>query len=186
MIQSRIREIRKLKKLTLQQVADKSETTAQTIGRLETGMRTLSVDWVNRIAKALDVDPSELLALPESGDIVISGFLHGGGIIEKKDAGTIALRLLAQAPIALKVTSNTGQYREGDTIIFDSLPGTDPHSNIGKDCLVEDSNGHRHFGKVIFFDESGVTISPVGQEGTIASSIENINIAPAIMLMRNL
>ncbi|MCH8347963.1 MAG: helix-turn-helix domain-containing protein [Proteobacteria bacterium] len=55
MVHSRIREIRKQKGLTLQEVAGRCGTTAQTIGRLETGMRTLSLDWVNRIAKALGV-----------------------------------------------------------------------------------------------------------------------------------
>ena len=53
MIQSRIREIRRAKGMTLQQVADQIGTTAQTIGRLETGMRTLSIDWVRKIADAL-------------------------------------------------------------------------------------------------------------------------------------
>ena len=73
MIRSRIREIRKERGLTLQQVAERADTTAQTIGRLETGMRTLSIDWVERIAKALDADSSELLSLPSEGDLEITG-----------------------------------------------------------------------------------------------------------------
>ena len=36
-------------------------TTAQTIGRLETGMRNLSTKWMERIGAALDVDPEVLV-----------------------------------------------------------------------------------------------------------------------------
>ena len=52
---TRIREVRKAKGLTLEQVGALCDppTTAQTIGRLETGTRTVSVKWLNRIADAL-------------------------------------------------------------------------------------------------------------------------------------
>ena len=60
---NRIRDIRKQKGLTLADVAAACDppTTAQTIGRLETGTRTLSLDWMNRIASALDVDAEVLV-----------------------------------------------------------------------------------------------------------------------------
>ena len=49
---TRIREVRRARNLTLQDVADRCDppTTPQTIGRLETGTRTVSVGWLNRIA----------------------------------------------------------------------------------------------------------------------------------------
>jgi transcriptional regulator with XRE-family HTH domain len=52
---TRIREVLKAKGLTLHDVAARCvpPTTAQTIGRLETGTRTVSVGWLNRIAAAL-------------------------------------------------------------------------------------------------------------------------------------
>ena len=60
---NRIRDIRKQKGLTLAEVAAscRPPTTAQTIGRLETGMRNLSLVWMNRIAAALAVDPALLV-----------------------------------------------------------------------------------------------------------------------------
>ena len=60
---NRIRDIRKEKGMTLADVAAACEppTTAQTIGRLETGMRNLSLGWMNRIAKALGVEAAELV-----------------------------------------------------------------------------------------------------------------------------
>ena len=65
-MQSRIRDVRRAKGLTLADVAERCTppTTAQTIGRLETGMRVLSLIWINRIADALGVDSSDLVALP--------------------------------------------------------------------------------------------------------------------------
>ena len=63
---TRIREVRKAKGLTLAQVGALCDppTTAQTIGRLETGTRTVSVNWLNRIALALGITSAELVALP--------------------------------------------------------------------------------------------------------------------------
>ena len=60
---NRIRAIRKQKNMTLAEVAAacRPATTAQTIGRLETGMRNLSLVWMNRIGAALGVDPEMLV-----------------------------------------------------------------------------------------------------------------------------
>ncbi|MEL0253381.1 MAG: helix-turn-helix transcriptional regulator, partial [Novosphingobium sp.] len=55
---NRIRDIRRQKGMTLADVAARCAppTTAQTIGRLETGTRSLSLSWMNRIGSALGVD----------------------------------------------------------------------------------------------------------------------------------
>ncbi|HZB69516.1 MAG TPA: helix-turn-helix transcriptional regulator, partial [Sphingomicrobium sp.] len=60
---TRIREVRRARGMTLDDVARACEppTTPQTIGRLETGTRTVSVGWLNRIAAALDVEASDLV-----------------------------------------------------------------------------------------------------------------------------
>jgi transcriptional regulator with XRE-family HTH domain len=68
---TRIREVRRARKLTLQEVAERCDppTTPQTIGRLETGTRTVSVDWLNRIAGALGVEAADLVTLPDREDL---------------------------------------------------------------------------------------------------------------------
>ena len=60
---NRIRDIRKAKGLTLADLGAACDppTTAQTIGRLETGMRQLSLTWMNRIAAALGVEAASLM-----------------------------------------------------------------------------------------------------------------------------
>ena len=67
---TRIRDVRKAKGLTLEEVAARCDppTTAQTIGRLETGTRTVSVSWLNRIADALGVDAADSIGDYRAGD----------------------------------------------------------------------------------------------------------------------
>ena len=57
---NRIRDIRREKGMTLADLAEacRPPTTPQTIGRLETGMRNLSIKWMDRIAAALGVHVS--------------------------------------------------------------------------------------------------------------------------------
>src|SRR3546814_821972 len=73
-----IRTVRRARGLTLEEVAQRCEppTTAQTIGRLETGTRTLSLGWMNRIAKALGVEAAELVQLPQDTQLSITAH-HG-------------------------------------------------------------------------------------------------------------
>src|SRR4029453_12126581 len=60
---TRIREVRRARGMTLDDVtqACSPPTTPQTIGRLETGSRTVSIGWLNRIADALGVDAADLI-----------------------------------------------------------------------------------------------------------------------------
>src|SRR3546814_4225547 len=76
-----IRTVRRARGLTLEEVAQRCEppTTAQTIGRLETGTRTLSLGWMNRIAKALGVEAAELVQLPQDTQLSITAHLGAAG-----------------------------------------------------------------------------------------------------------
>lgn len=61
---NRIADIRKLRGLTLQEVAVRAETTNQQVSHLEQGRRKLTYEWMERLAKALSCHPLELLANP--------------------------------------------------------------------------------------------------------------------------
>src|SRR3954469_13076135 len=85
---TRIREVRRARKMTLQDVADRCDppTTPQTIGRLETGMRTASVGWLNRIAAALGVETADLIDLPDREDIPVAAMIdHEGAHAPRRD-----------------------------------------------------------------------------------------------------
>ncbi len=190
MLQSRLREIRKAKGLTLQEVADRIKphgTTAQTIGRLETGRRTLSVEWIERIADALDCDPSALLALPEGGDLEISGDVSKGGCFEKKTMGTLALRLTAKDSIALYISDGMGQYRPGDIVVCNRLAEADFSKAEGSDSLIMTEGGRQYFAKIARGGKKGTfTLLPLAASGKVIPDRILTMIAPAVMLYRDL
>lgn len=62
-MKNRIREIRKARKMTQQELADKIGLSQTQIGRLEMSERGLDIDVLPSIAKALDVEPWKLLPI---------------------------------------------------------------------------------------------------------------------------
>jgi Predicted transcriptional regulators len=78
---TRIREVRRARGMTLEDGARACEpaTTPQTIGRLETGTRTVSVGWLNRIAKALGVEARDLVHGGEPTQLGVAAVLGPTG-----------------------------------------------------------------------------------------------------------
>jgi transcriptional regulator with XRE-family HTH domain len=113
-----IREVRRAKGLTLEEVAQRCEppTTAQTIGRLETGTRTVSVVWLNRIAAALGVDAADLVRLPDRPDIPVAANLDSGGAQALRRPATVVPPVAEADLVAVMVTGSIGDYRSGDEI----------------------------------------------------------------------
>src|SRR4051812_12946644 len=115
---TRLREVRRARGLTLQDVAERCEppTTPQTVGRLETGMRTVSVGWLNRIARALGVEAADLVTLPEREDMkVVASLDHDGAHAPHRD-GVVIPPKAAPGLVAMTVQSGIGDYRSGDEI----------------------------------------------------------------------
>src|SRR6476619_3190590 len=110
---TRIREVRRAKKLTLQQVAERCvpPTTPQTIGRLETGARTVSVHWLNRIADAMGVTAKDLVDSSEPRAVLVVAVLdHDGAHAPRHDAVAVGPRP-EPGMVAIKVASSLGDYR---------------------------------------------------------------------------
>ncbi|SOC24567.1 helix-turn-helix domain-containing protein [Thalassospira xiamenensis] len=63
-VENRIKERRKARGLTLKQLAELIGASNQQISHLENGRRRLSVEWMHRIAEALECQPSDLLVEP--------------------------------------------------------------------------------------------------------------------------
>jgi transcriptional regulator with XRE-family HTH domain len=59
---NRIKELREAAGLTLQELAEKADTSFQQVQRLEAGARRLTDKWMARLAPALGVQPHELMA----------------------------------------------------------------------------------------------------------------------------
>jgi phage repressor protein C with HTH and peptisase S24 domain len=70
-MQNRILELRKDRGLTLAQLAEKTSSTPQQIGRLEKGERRLTTDWMEKIAHALGVLPEDIMTSNHGERVVI-------------------------------------------------------------------------------------------------------------------
>ena len=118
---NRIRDVRRQKGVTLAEVAAACDppTTAQTIGRLETGMRNLSLDWMNRIAAALGVEPETLLKGNDAPVPQVVARLTDAGaepLSAPRDA-ILPTELDSSAPLlCLAIDAPQGEYRAGDQL----------------------------------------------------------------------
>lgn len=159
-----IREIRKAKGLTLEDVAGrcKPPTTAQTIGRLETGTRTVSVGWLNRIADALGVQSADLVRMPEQKTIPVAALLGQKGA--HAPAKTIASVPPLPSPgiIAVRVTGGVGDYRSGDEIWCERVMPDAFAGAINRDVLVPRPSGRFLFGRLIAHEDRKLHLLPLG------------------------
>lgn len=188
---NRIRDIRKQKGLTLADVAERCSppTTAQTIGRLETGMRQLSLAWMNKIAAALAVEP-ELLVRGEDADQprYIARFTEQGAepLTAPRDA-ILPTELDGDAPlVALAIEHGAGDYRTGDQVWLRQHAPEDYARLLNRDVLAPRPGGRFAFGRMIDRDEKRVAILPPGP-GSRQVVIDGAAwIAVAEMLVRKL
>ena len=190
---NRIRDLRKAKGLTLADLAAACEpaTTAQTIGRLETGTRQLSLGWMNRIAAALGVDPASLMRgeAGERAQIVAELAASGAEALSTPREAVLPSELAAgdgPAPLVLAVSESVGEYRPGDMLWLQPLDPEDAASAINRDCLVPRPGGRFAFGRLIDRRGTMVGLLPPGS-GQKQVVVDNPAwIAVAMMLVRPL
>lgn len=146
-----IREVRRAQGLTLDQVAQRCDppTTAQTIGRLETGTRTVSVGWLNRIADALGVDASDLVAMPDRPDIPVAAMLDRDGANAPRHKSRVTPPKPTPRLVAVTVHAGIGDYRSGDDIWCERLDPEHFVNALNRDILVPRPAGRYLFGRLI-------------------------------------
>ncbi|TCM22459.1 helix-turn-helix protein [Novosphingobium sp. PhB165] len=188
---NRIRDIRQQKGLTLADVAAacRPATTAQTIGRLETGTRTLSLGWMNRIAAALEVEPELLLRSETREPAMIVAVLTEAGP-EAPHAPREAVpphELAAEAPwLVLEVETSSGEYRAGDQVWLRQLPPGQATRALNRDVLVPRPVGRFAFGRLIDCDGDRIALLPpaIGQRQVLVEHPQWLAVAE--MLVRKL
>ncbi len=161
---TRIRDVRRARRLTLQEVAGRCDppTTPQTIGRLETGARTVSVDWLNRIAGALGVDAAELVTLPEREEVPVAATLEADGAHAPRREGVAIPPQPAPGLVALLVNAGLGDYRSRDEIWLSRI-GPDEYSGaLNRDLLVPRPAGRFLFGRLIGREAGRLHMLPLG------------------------
>lgn len=164
---NRIRDIRREKGLTLADVAARCAppTTAQTIGRLETGTRNLSLVWMNRIAAALDVEPELLVRSEEpTQPSVVARLVEGGAEALSSPREAILPSLLAGAGrmLAISVEASAGDYRAGDQIWLREASGQEMRRLMNRDVLAPRAGGRFAFGRLIDASDTHITLLPPG------------------------
>ena len=164
---NRIRDVRKQKGMTLAEVAAACEppTTPQTIGRLETGTRNLSLDWMNRIAAALGVEPEMILKGGDSETPQVVARLTESGaeaLAAPRDAILPTELDSAAALLCLAIEASQGEYRAGDQLWLRQLPPEDAGKMINRDVLVPRAGGRFAFGRLIDRQGTLVGLLPPG------------------------
>jgi len=186
---TRIREVRRARRMTLDEVARRCDppTTSQTIGRLETGTRTVSLVWLNRIAKALGVDAADLV---ESGDVPaqlpVAAIVGAGGASAPRRTGILVPPKPGPGAIGITVAASIGDYRAGDELWCETLQPGDFGRALNRDVLVPRPAGRFLFGRLINRDEDKLQLLPLESGGRQQVIANPPWIAMAAKLVRTL
>ncbi len=164
---NRIRDIRREKGMTLADLAEACDppTTPQTIGRLETGMRNVSIRWMDRIAAALGVDP-EMLVRSEARDsaqVVAQLTANGADALTAPRDALLPSELGGDAVrVVLAIEHGAGEYRTGDQLWLRQIAPDRAAQAINRDVLVPRKGGRFAFGRLIDRQGTRIGVLPVG------------------------
>jgi transcriptional regulator with XRE-family HTH domain len=189
---NRIRDIRRQKGMTLADLAEACDppTTPQTIGRLETGMRNLSIKWMDRIAGALGVDPETLVRSDKGAErprIVALLTAAGAEALDKAREAIVPTELSGEGALTvLEVESATGPYLPGDQVWLRQIDPGQAARAINRDVLVPRKGGRFAFGRLIDRQGKRVGVLPAGAGQKQQVIDDPAWIAVAEMLVRRL
>lgn len=185
---TRIREVRRARGMTLDEVAKtcKPPTTPQTVGRLETGTRTVSVGWLNRIAAALGVDAADLVDHPQRSELEVIAVLGSTGAHAPRRTALVVPPRNAPGQVAMTVSASIGDYRAGDEIWLDRLQPEEFATALNRDLLVPRPAGRFLFGRLIGREGDKLHILPLGSGGRQQVVTDPPWTAVAVRLVRSL
>ena len=186
---TRIREIRKVRGLTLLELADKVGTTAQTIQRLETDNMSVSVDWLSRIAPALGVTAAGLLAQEsEARKVTFVGDLGDDCVVRlpatEIEGARIPIDVPGRAPIAVRLKGRLGPYEAGTLLIADRIDDAERESADGRDCLVSVKDGRLLFRRIVYGREGLAALVPYEAARVVDRNLAILWLAPILMSVR--
>ncbi|MGD9866862.1 MAG: helix-turn-helix domain-containing protein [Hyphomicrobiales bacterium] len=187
MLRTRIRELRKARRLTLKQLAARAGTTPQTIQRLETDNMTVSTDWLERLANALEVAPLDLVEDESRQAIPMLGELGSDGLSPAAaDAPAFRFEFAALDPVAVRLRENMGPYRSGSVLVAERMRGPDHASAHERDCLAALDSGAILLRRVAAGRDGGLTLVPLGSGDAIDYDVRVAWLARLVMEVRAL
>lgn len=167
-MKNRIRLYRRQRGMTLKELADSVGTTPQTISRLETEVMTLSTEWLERLATALGVHPTELLEAPDRPDIPLIGLIGANGALSRSaDVDNFAIDIRAERPVAVRLSHPCGPYREGEVLIANRFDNDDLENVLGRDCLCCTADGRVLLRRVVRGADKTYTLVPLQPDGDV-------------------
>jgi hypothetical protein len=174
--------------MTLDDVARacRPPTTPQTIGRLETGTRTVSVGWLNRIAQALGVSAQDLVDAGDASELKVAAVLGPAGASAPKRGGIVVPPSIGDSQIAVTVSGSIGDYRAGDEIWCETLAAENFGRALNRDVLVPRPAGRFLFGRLIDRSDDKLQLLPLGSGGRQQIVANPAWIAMATRLVRSL
>jgi hypothetical protein len=176
--------------MTLDDVAQacKPPTTPQTIGRLETGTRTVSIGWLNRIAAALGVEAADLVdhGGGEKAELPVIAVLGVQGATAPRRTAVVVAPRPKPGQVAITVSASNGDYRAGDEIWCDTVEPEAFGSAVNRDVLVPRPAGRFLFGRLIDRDGERLQLLPPGAGGRQQIVANPPWIAVATRLVRGL
>lgn len=180
---TRLRELRKQHGLTLQELARRVGTTPQTVQRLETASITVSVDWLERFARAFSIDPADLIARSSQRGFPLIGTLDGRGRLNGRTNlpfDEIVLSAPGSDCIAVRLTEPIGSYAAGAILVAARQYGADMRSAHGHDALVETKDGVVLLRRVAFGD-GGLCLMPLEPDDDIRFNVRANWVARLLM-----
>lgn len=185
---TRIRKVRRAHGLTLDDVARRCDptTTPQTIGRLETGARKVSVAWLDRIAKAMNVDSHDLIASRSVSELKVIAVLGADGASAPKLTRITIPPRASDDQVAVHISTSLGEYRSGDELWCDVLAPADYSRALNRDVLVPRPGERFLFGRLVNRDDEKLHVLPL-QPGARQQVVPSPSwIGVAARLLRNL
>lgn len=185
---TRIRQIRRSRGMTLQEVADIVGTTAQTIQRLETGNMTVSVEWLERISRAFDLTPSALLSQETSYAVRFVGDVAADGSIQTPAPAAEPMRLAVPGddPMAVRTRDRLGPYEPGTILVVERLEKAARRKADGRDCVVRLTSGELVFRRIVLARGGPTAYVPYDDRRGVERNLDIDWIAPVTMAVRYL
>lgn len=182
-MRTRIREMRRAKGLTLSELAARVSppTTAQTIGRLETGVRKVTLDWLQKIADAFGCGVHDLMAPEGDAAVPILGTLAADGQLAPAVGEALTLAAPGSGAVAIKIAAPLADLQVGDTLICSPVT---PEDALNKDCLVELADGRRLYGRLVAGSRGHYGVIGGGEGGIALWDVAVKSLARRALLIR--
>jgi len=143
---NRIQHVRLARDLTLEEVANRTRTTRQTISRLEKGEMELTVSWLIKLSKATGACAVDLLPEECSTPVatkIVGRIGQGQQLIADDSIPPLVHRHHGSSRCVAAIVDGDAMlpvYRAGD-LLFWELDAIDPEKLIGKECMVDLQDG---------------------------------------------